>query len=112
MRIRINKNARNIYLASLPTYAIIDWNLVATLDMVAGHEYDVKTYYLFSDQFEIEKFPLSCTYSVWIPAVVVDQVIDDVRIGRKFCRYCNRHSEVQAPVCTHCGQSTYFEELT
>lgn len=111
MKIRINKNARNIYLASLTQYALVDWTYIAVLDKVAGHEFNVKTYFLFSDQFEIEKLSNSSSCALWIPLAVVDEIIDDARIGRKFCRYCNRHSDLQAPVCDECGQSTYFEDF-
>ena len=41
----------------------------------------------------------------------VEEVIDDIRPNRKFCRYCHHHSDINSEVCENCGHDDYFEKF-
>ena len=80
------------------------------INEVAGCWLEVDTKFLFSDQFNTVsgKHPGN---NLRIMLRNVAEIKNDIRINRKFCRWCNHHSPINAKSCINCNNSDHFEEF-
>jgi len=111
MKIRIKQNAKEIYLAG-STYNFSsygfgrDW--AAKMDAIAGTELEVETKYLFTDQYNTGPIKGVAKQGLRIMDEYVDEVIDDVRIGRGKCNWCGKHSVKSEKGCEHCEKGQEY----
>ena len=107
MKIRINKAAKLIYVNSVSPSAV-NWKWAELMEKVAGMTLEVKTDYLFKDQYNTAPIPGISEKGLRIMQNVVEEVIDDERPGKARCRWCGRTGPAQG-VCMTCGKTDYLE---
>lgn len=85
-----------------------DLNYLRVLDGIDGKWVFVETDWLFSNHFNIPPVPGSKN-GLKIMDSRVSAILNDKRVGRKFCHYCHKHSAWEAKICEKCGKANYFE---
>jgi hypothetical protein len=80
------------------------------LGEAAGCWVEVDTKYLFNDQFNVTdgNHP-GANLRVMLRNVA--EIKNDVRVNRKFCRWCHHHSPIKAKACINCKHDDYFEDF-
>jgi hypothetical protein len=80
------------------------------INEVAGCWLEVDTEFLFKDQFNTTsgKHPGA---NLRIMLYNVAEIKNDVRVNRKFCKYCHHHAHIDDKVCTNCKHDDYFENF-
>jgi len=97
MKIRINKEAAAIYVRGCYRHAhpscgkLHREDYAEMLRAVQGAELEVETEYLFADQFNTVPIPGVSAHGLRVMVNVVDAVIDDLRPGRYFTSWSNKH---------------------
>ncbi len=107
MKIKIKKDAEQIYVNSVFPFAV-NWEWAKTMEKIAGMTLEVKTDYLFKDQYSTAPIPGISEKGLRIMQNVVEEVIDDERPGKARCRWCGRTGPAQG-VCMTCGKTDYLE---
>jgi hypothetical protein len=76
------------------------------INEVAGCWLEVETDYLFKDQFNT-----AAPHHLRIMMRNVAEIKNDVRVNRKFCRYCHHHTHIKDKICRNCNHDDYFEDF-
>lgn len=111
MQIVIRNDAAKVYMRQRALHGVVNWDWYKMLEQVQGMTLEVKTDYLFADQYNTAPIPGVSEQGMRIMDESVEAVIDDIRLSRKFCRYCHHHSDINADSCENCGRSDYFEHF-
>jgi rRNA maturation endonuclease Nob1 len=88
----------------------INWKWAKMLEKVEGKTLEVDTSYLFYDQYNTVPVPGVSEKGLRLMEIDVERVIDDARLGRMRCNWCEKHSPA-SDVCPHCGKSEYLEDF-
>jgi len=115
MKIKIKKSAPVIYRRGLnkrPSdgYSKTEFEWIETLKQVSGKTIEVETDYLFKNQFNTVPIKGVSELGLRIMENLVEEVIDDERIGKYKCNWCGHHSE-NSDKCPECGKAEYLEPL-
>lgn len=117
MRIRIRKDALDLYVREHTdfdgSYLGEDhWEQV--MEKIAGKLVEVDTEVLFKHEFNTKPIKNVSEEGIRIMEEYVEEVINDLRIGKAYCDLCGSVS-ISLEVCSVCGSSDYlepfFEEL-
>jgi rRNA maturation endonuclease Nob1 len=106
MKIRISKDARSIYLGQ--SQILTTWEWAKTMEKIAGMTLEVETDHLFKDQYNTTPIPGISETGLRVMQNVVEEVIDDERLGKARCHWCGRTGPAQG-VCMTCGKKDYLE---
>jgi rubrerythrin len=115
MKIKIKKSAPVIYRKGLnkrPTdgYSKRELEWIDTLKKVSGKTIEVETDYLFNNQFNTAPIKGVSERGLRIMENLVEEVIDDERIGKYKCNWCGGYSE-KKDKCPNCGKAKYLKPL-
>jgi len=78
------------------------------INEVAGCWLEVDTKFLFKDQFNTTSGKHSGA-DLRIMLRNVAEIKNDVRVNRKFCRYCHHHTRIEDKLCHNCNRDDHFE---
>ncbi|MGN8842557.1 hypothetical protein ACTNDN_07020 [Niallia sp. HCP3S3_B10] len=111
MKIIIRKDALELYIRQNTDYHghfIGDdyWEVI--IEKIAGKTLEVDTEQLFKSEFNTKEIFGVTKKGIRIPEEYVEQIIDDQRIGKAKCEFCNCVSN-SLNFCTHCGKVEYLE---
>jgi len=110
MKIKIKKNAAQLYASSMNDYQYSSeyWS---KLKAIEGKIIEVEIEHLFKDQYNTGPISGVSEQGMRIMAQLVEEVIDDVRIGKSKCRYCFSVTDSKEIACGECGQAGYLEKF-
>lgn len=111
MKIKIKDDAAKIYLSRFKGQQIPNREWGNTLMKIQGLTLDVETEFLFKDQYNTAPIPGVSETGLRVMQESVAEVIDDIRNTRKFCGWCNHHSDINASSCGNCKKTEYFKSL-
>lgn len=108
MKVKVKDNAKDYYVRRTIHNGLVNWKWAETLEKVQGQTLEVETEWLFRDQFNTAPIPGISENGLRLMAADVSEVIDDMRPGKFFCRYCHHWGE-NGEFCPHCLQTLYLE---
>lgn len=74
MRIKIVRNARDCYVASVIRGGAVDWAWADLIDSVSGQWLEVETDFVFCDQYNTAPVPGVAEQGLRVPAFLVEEV--------------------------------------
>ena len=86
----------------------LDQRYFEMLEAVDGQALEVETEHLFEDQYNTAPITGVSDNGLRVMDYLVEEVIDDARIGKMKCNYCGTSAEV-AVSCPKCGKSEYLK---
>jgi len=114
MKIRIKNDAGELYFKRTP-YPQYSKSYRKMLEQVQGRILEVDTDYLFTDQFNTVPIPGVSNNGMRIMDDLVEEVIDDERIGSFRCQYCGKwwhpESDEIPEICPFCNEKGYISPL-
>ncbi|MCH4825181.1 hypothetical protein [Planococcus halocryophilus] len=113
MKIKIKKDALTLYIRDNTDwqghyYGQDQWEVF--LANVAGLELEVDEENLFKYEYDVLPVHGITKSKIRVLDDYVEKVIDDERIGKAKCDFCNNVS-LSTDVCTSCGRSDYLENF-
>ena len=115
MRIKISKQAAQIYVSSLGRHMPINYEWKRMLERVQGKTLTVETDYLFVDQYNTAPINGITDRGLRIMANCVTHIFGDIRLGQQRCQWCGNHSEQDGtdycPRCSHLGYLEKWDEV-
>ncbi|KAB7662870.1 hypothetical protein [Bacillus sp. B1-b2] len=111
MKIVVRRNALELYINQHTDtqghYTGKDnWEII--MKQIAGKELEVDTESLFKYEFNTKEIIGVSKRGIRISDLYVEQILDDARIGKARCDYCE-HTSNALQYCTHCGRTDCLE---